>query len=800
MKKLITAVLMLSAVFFSCNQGVNGEYATVVLDLAGSSSGGRAIGQNGLPFLKDTHITIEANGRVGGAFVKDFPPEENRSVALRLIAGDTVHLRVKASNASGIWSGSTTFTVEDGTNAVAVRLNKTISGAQAITFSMTKTDSTPPYTFTLNAGNKKISLSPGNADILPFCRDGKGNIYIGNGNTLHFYTSEGNSSGSVSMGATANIKQLTGDSKTGKVYLLDNNRMLYDVQAESPPSNWPPVSLSSAGFSTGDARIHLIAVHGRQLFVFGRQTPADNGLYVYDIEYESNPTPPPSQRIKLTSVTNKKIDEPPSTSTYTDMFVTDDAVYLLRKEYAVPPVSSGNVYSKGALIKYEYDKDDKEIDDREEFGESKEGAQNGIVPTPDHYFYGPLKFIGFDDDVLYIADDGVKFTYLNEAARITANKNRIISFSTTTKSFSYTDTSVTWAKEEKTLPQKTLLWKESAVSTTFDTWFDYYAVDSADDSLGTRPDMESNSSNKYTDKFCFDQAGNLYVVKEEGGDYKVVRYDPTVDGSYDFTKPLIPSPNPFGTDRITAIAADTSGTIEDGVDRYNALYYIANGTLARVSWKTVESFSAAQTHGYNPIPVDSGVSVTALAANKDGVFLATRESIGDNYTLRVKKVAHDAIVLPDDTSDTVIIADGNTNFGDEDINALQIQNGVLYGISTKLKDEGHEFLMSGKLLKIGKTHSFGGNVYRLYGEAGISTSSKGDFAPYRFIALKPKKLVIASDGGYGRKPKYYNKNRVLAFTLDDLGNTGTPVYFNLDSTVEFSSELRYHPSGWFQWK
>ena len=138
MKKLITAVLMLSAVFFSCNQAVKDEYATVVLDLTDSSSGGRAIAPIGLPYLKDTHITIETVGRLSGTFVTDFPPEENRSVVLRFIVGDTVRLRVKASNASGIWSGSTTFTVEDGINAVFVKLNKTISGAQALTFSMTK--------------------------------------------------------------------------------------------------------------------------------------------------------------------------------------------------------------------------------------------------------------------------------------------------------------------------------------------------------------------------------------------------------------------------------------------------------------------------------------------------------------------------------------------------------------------------------------------------------------------------------------------------------------------------------------
>ncbi len=810
MKKLITAVLMLSAVFFSCNQGVNGEYATVVLDLAGSSSGGRAIAQNGLPYLEDTHITIEANGRVGGAFVKDFPPEKNRSVALRLIAGDTVHLRVKASNASGIWSGSTTFTVEDGTNAVFVKLNKTISGAQALTFSMTKTDSVPPhYIFTLNAGNKRISPPPGgNADILPFCRDGKGNIYIAKGNNLYFYTSEGDDSSGTPTVVTGNIKQLVGDSKTGKVYLLDDNKKLYDVQAESPLSNWPSVSLSSAGFSTGDARIYLIAAHDGQLFVFGRQTPTDNGLYVYDIK-----TTPSFQ---LTVVTNKEIDELPSgpTSKYTDMFVTDDAVYLLRKEYAVPPVSSGNVYSKGALIKYDYDKDDKEIDDKEEFGTSDNGTQNGIVLTPDTSFYGPLKFIGFDDDVLYIADDGVKFTYFNEVPRITANKNRIASFNTSTKSLSFTDISATWAKEEKVWspPQKikTLLWKKGIGG------FDYYAVDSADSPLGAHPDLESQySSNSYIDVFCFDQAGNLYVVKEESGDYKVARYEPTADGGYDFANP-VPLSTPLGTDKIKSIAVDVSGSIEEGGYRYNALYYIPDGSgddkLHRLLWKVGDSFSSAAAYSYNPISI--GPSASALAANKDGVFVATRERSGHNYTLKVYKLAHTGSALPAaslivGTGTTQNTADPDITY-DEQINALQIVNGVLYGVSTKTMKKGYPikttaFSMSGKLLKLGNTNgSFNATLNidtaLLYGTKDVIASSNGGFAPYRFIALKPKKLVIASDGAYGQEgtTEAQNKNRVLVFTLDGSGSAGVSASF--DVTVEFSKRLTRNDTCGFKWE
>lgn len=791
---------MLSVVFFSCNQAVKGEYATVVLDLDGSSSGGRAIGQNGLPYLHNTHITIEANGRIGGTFVKEFAPGEAGNIALRLIIGDTVRLRVKASNESGIWSGSTTFTVEDGTNAVSVKLNKTISGAQPITFSLTKSASNE--TLDVYVGNKKIcSKTAPDVSAPSFCRDAKGRIFVAycynNGSgalDLIRYDSEGNNSTTLIPGQqSGSVWHLASDLVTGKVYVLHYDKTLYEVGETGSYTSWRNTTIS------GFAEIDSFAVHDRQLFVLGKKTGVGEvtKLYVYDINMQL-----PANQIDNEKANN--IGAPPLGSTYTDMFVTDDAVYLLRKEYAVPPVSSGNVYSKGALIKYDYDKDDKEIDDKEEFGTSDNGTQNGIVLTPDTSFYGPLKFVGFDDDVLYIADDGVKFTYFNEVPRITANKNRIASFNTSTKSLSFTDTSATWAKEEKVWspPQKikTLLWKKGMGG------FDYYAVDSADSPLGAHPDLTSDFS-KYADAFCFDQAGNLYVVKEESG-YKVARYEPTADGGYDFTAGAT-SPS-LGPHTIKAIAVDASGTIEVGGYRYNALYYIPDGSgddkLHRLLWKVGKSFSSAAAYSYNPISI--GPSASALAANKDGVFVAATETVAWNYTLKVYKLAHTATALPGTSltvgtgSLTVPGAPGITYEYDEQINALQIVNGVLYGISTKTMKKVYlvkttAFSMSGKLLKLGNTHSFGGTAQVLY--AG-NASSNGDFAPYRFIALKPKKLVIASDGGYGQEgtTEAQNKNRVLVFTLDGSGSAGVSASF--DVTVEFSKRLTRNDTCGFKWE
>lgn len=840
MKKFITAVLLLSTVFFSCNQAVNGEYATVVLDLGGSASGARAIGQNGLPFLKDTHITIEAVGRVGGTFVKEFAPGEAGSIALRFIAGDTVRLRVKASNASGIWSGSTTFTVEEGTNAVFVKLNKTISGAQALSFSITKflDENGRPYEhLDVYAGNKKIDSE--DKILLPpsFCRDAKGRIFVAyyyqpNDTKIGLtcYDSEGNNKKTLVDNVFTSPPLLASDLRTGKVYLLvlDSNKTLYEVGEEelnSSGTNWSSVSLSS--FSS----IDCIAAHGGQLFVLGKQT-SDTKLYVYNIESYSTP---PS--FHLDNGNPNAIAAPPSDISeykYTDMFITDDAVYLLRKDYSPVPDQYVKVYSKGALIKYEYNKVKKKIDDREEFGKSDKDDENGIVPTPASCFYGPLKFIGFDDDVLYIADDGVTFEYLNKRPHIAANKNRIASFNTSTNSLSFADTSATWAKEEKILPRKTLLWKKSATG-----GFDYYAVDSAESQALVPFSAAANSI--FTDVFCYDRDANLYILLKEGNNYKVACYESTADGSYDFAHFV--ETNSLGAKDITAIAVDTSGAITDSLNNsYNALYYYYVDTyndskIKRWLWKTTQKFSDASEKTFSVIyelSLLSSKKVTALAANKDGLFAAVRENDSDSsvYTIEVRKYTHDEtaefenpegiVTIRKDQQITIMDSTepNHPYLVSEQINALHIQDDILYALSTKSKERSNNndvpgfFFMSGKLFKLGKTDNFEDDFDAedavMYGADEVNASSSGDFAPYRFIAVKPKKLVIASDGAYGQnypdinRDSVRNKNRVFEVNLndDESGNTKVvPRFSDLSEFISFSRELSIYPSsGHFDWK
>ena len=838
MKKTIIAFFVCALLFTSCNAVMERQFADVVLDFDGSSSAqDRSLDANGLPVFADSAMRIETSGEISGFFAKDFAAHDKKSVLLHLPIGDRVRIKVLVYSKSGIWSGSTTFTVEDGPNAVSVKLSKTITGARPLTFSKTRhTDPAGTVSYCIldvYSGDQKISTMTGEDVSAPaLCRDAKGRIFVAynykslsaaNSQTgLYRYDSEGNNKALLYTDISTANPLLASDLTTGKVYLLDNTA-LYEVGERDHSSSHPwssdtisppsPPSPPPAGFSP---YVNGLAAHGGQLFVLWRMWPGTAAkLCIYDI------TTTPA--FTLGTATQIDIAAPPSGISkceYTDMFVTDGAVYLLRKDFADIPYK-GAVYSKGALIRYDYNKSTKTISGGTEFGASDRGVQNNTILTLDTSFYGPIKFIGFDDDVLYIADDGVKFTYLNEAPRITANKNRIASFNTAGNSLSFTDTSATWRSEErrwKAPDSKIMLWKKAADSGALGS-FDYYAVDRADSPLGAL-NLPSASSNKYADVFCFDQDGNLYIAKDVGSgsnNYKVQRFKIGEDGGYGFSPTLDTSASltSLGTSTITAIAGDASGSIEVGGNRHNALYYIVSAPpnadrLGRVSWAIDSSLSAAQSHGYNPIPLTSGVptttlEATALAANKDGVFIATKETDGMNYTLKVYKLAHTATALPAASltvgTGTLRLSESGITY-DEQITALQIQDGVLYGISTKTMQNGATaaFTMSGKLLKLGSTDgSFTGTLTidtaLLYGQKDVDASSDGAFAPYRFIALKPKKLVIASDGGYGQNGTAENKNRVLTFTLDGSGNTGASASFDVVPAVNFSKEMRYDDAG-----
>ena len=120
--------------------------------------------------------------------------------------------------------------------------------------------------------------------------------------------------------------------------------------------------------------------------------------------------------------------------------------------------------------------------------------------------------------------------------------------------------------------------------------------------------------------------------------------------------------------------------------------------------------------------------------------------------------------------------------------------------------------ISGKLWKIGKTDTAftADTLKRLHSSEPESLPGSDDerkeggkFAPYRFIAVMPKKLVIASDGFYGyiesptsRKADQYNF--IWTFELKADGSTGDPNSTDKGTDVSFSKSL--DNDSYFAWE
>ena len=309
-------------------------------------------------------------------------------------------------------------------------------------------------------------------------------------------------------------------------------------------------------------------------------------------------------------------------------------------------------------------------------------------------------------------------------------------------------------------------------------------------------------------------------------DSKVRRFPVKTDGSYDKTAFQDLTIGSVGS--VAAIAVDIS-------DGKNYLYYNTGNTIKRREWGQAghEDFDvAAQDTGYS-ITVPSGETVTALAANKDGVFVGVKEIYEQlrikKYRLKVRKYekAHETqgneIVLVDnaaqytneagDAINPVTVTSFHSPYIEytEAINGLQVIDGMLYAITSKTERKhvyetsfpGYgidEFKSSGILYKIAKTASFSGNAEKIAEKNPLSpggTNPGVGYGFYRFIAVKPKKIVIASDGAWGKNgnsPSHVetSNNKVFVYDLDKNSPEET------DAHATFSKELS--PGSGFEWK
>lgn len=520
----------------------------------------------------------------------------------------------------------------------------------------------------------------------------------------------------------------------------------------------------------------------------------------------------------------------------TGLFADRKGVYGLLAQKNV--IGGAAFYALGKIVRYTYDGATQltpVVLSGNNSGLNPAAANPGSIQYDEHYFSYPAGFLGYDGDTLYIADDGVNIEEVNENLHVNGNKDRIMAFNRKNNTLSASSLDLdgaTWFKsyDKYTYPEtKMLLWEKGSSQ--------YWVGDNGTETYSPSSALSTMPSQQLTDVFCYDQNGNLYVVTRESSDYKVKRFTPTDTGF-----------NSTGDMKIkdesvqpVSIAVDVSGGT-------NVLYYGINDSsplewaVKKIEWqgsfdgeREPESFTSF-----------TGEELTALAANKDGVFVGVKqiyeETVGGNqipkYRLKVKKFlkgthAKGSVTVVENDP-LYVSAPGSTNpytpipkpasssqdpyiEYEEAINDLQVVEGTLYAITSKAEEtkKWHngagactidEFKMSSALYKVGKTaEGFSENAEKLAEKSAVppqSSNSGVGYGFYRFIAVKPKKLVIASDGAYdvnghlsgsSSKP-VHNDNKVLTYDLD--GNLNTPE--EKDAAGKFTKELQ-RGSG-FSWE
>ena len=810
MKKLhVSSVSILFAAlclaFTACNQGVTAGNGTGTVRVVIGGETARAVDAAGMPVFDEKNTTITVTGEDGTKLA-----EGRTSVTVEVGIGTKITVKAVVTTAAGVWRGSTEHTVTEGTNTVAVKLSKAPKSVGNILIDVNKDGNIANLKLASGASlvsNAVVNLVKPKKYPLT-ARDSIGRIYVlyeepaMSHAVFHFkrFDVEGKEdpgfesaiTGKLPSGVTLDkIKTMVIDAKTNTVFVVvdDGSTNLYAYAVTETTHNtftWSGAfNLTSLPPITSLHGIEAMAAYNNRLFLVV-ETTRHNKLFAYKVVLSATAF---SLEQEGSGIELNKLR---SYTGCTGLFADADGVYCLLSDQNL---YGGNLYALGQIVRYQYS--GSAFTGETKIGLNPKAAGTDGLPFDAQYFSAPVGFIGYDEENLYIADDGVGIQYVNENYHVTANKNRIAAFNRKTSGLTFTDTDATWygqKPEYKHPDTKILLWERDPSGTAFRYWT---SADGTEAFTDANKLFDASSSEKPTDIFCYDQDGNLYILWTDNFNYKVRRFELKNGTSYaagvDSHALSTPSSPSY-------IAVDISGG-------QNYLYCgykdsTNNWKVERMSW--IGNFATLTTpHPIWSITVGNDLikKLTALAANKDGVFTGIQEPYQDGsidkYRLKVQKYDKETGV---DTEDVMVdnsVAVGSPppspshndyTTANTSITGLQVVEGQLYAITAteerlhKYKDSISHYVVdvfkhSSVLYKLPKTKdTFSGSI----DAENSHKKNAGDeigYGFYRFIAVKPKKLVIASDSGWGKD------GLVGGHWDNDKNNTDTVLEFDLKNNV-----------------
>ncbi|UTY24332.1 hypothetical protein [Treponema denticola] len=822
MKKTLFFMLMILVLMVSsCNLFLKEEYGELILSFDGSLPEGARVldSSNGLPDLSSSPMKINIIRENGYTITRELGAEESKSLVELIPVGEKIKIIVTLSSYLAEWKGYAEHTVTAGPNKVYVKLSKKSKGVVNLLFSIKGKHPSGSNILSLSTQNGKILLDGIIVGKKPVtARDKIGRIYVlyedDSSTHLKRFGVDGNEDAGFEAALAAKLSPLLPngisdidniaiDQDDNYIFLFKENTVycfkekedhsFESFESDDFPSLSPPVPSSSAVAVYDDV---LFAVYNDTLFACKFEfEDASSHFGAKLLKFESQATRKPLAKLRTGSDFGNNLTE------CTGLFADEDGVYCLLKEQEL---HHGKLYALGQLVCYKYS--GSTFTDKTKVGLNPAASTGDPIAFNAQYFSNPVGFIGYDEDNIYIADDGIDIQYVNENWRIIGNQNLIAAFNRKTNGMSFYDAgNVTWFAEHSVYKKpntKMLLWEKQSPAMVLSPMNYWISTDGTEAFSATNKLFED--SVQPTDVFCYDQDGNLYILWKDSN-YNVRRFELKEDGSYE--KPGVDSVLTSST--VSAIAVDIS-------NGQNSLYYAYknghNGHIQKKSWSLGAPFSTATPiMGYDVTFIASDTSVTALAANKDGLFVGTRTmSISPaGYTLSVKKYDKQdgadkgtidvGAFQPTPTEPSGPTYPPYTKIMSA-INDLQVFDGVLYAVTSKeeygmkktsFNYKADTFKNSGKLYKIGSTKDgFSGSAVELAKKDPVGTAgNEVGYGFYRFIAVKYDeaeriRFIIASDGAWGKEglashpdqPYCKNADKVLEYdlkgSLQGEGNSG----------------------------
>lgn len=453
----------LSLVFTACNQGMSAgkEAGTVQIVLGGGTA--RAVNTAGLPILDETNTAIIVTNEDGAELANT----KKTSLTLPITVGTKITVKVLVTTAAGEWIGSKKHTVTSDMNTIAIKLSKKLKTAANLLFSTT-TDAAGSSRASLSTANgtkllDRMSISPKPCTA----RDSFGRIYVlykeaattpvANPTRLTRFDIEGNEDiafntkfapALTAAGVTMNsIDTIAIDAKKNYIFLL-SGRSAYcfqekdDASFESFGSHVLPISMAAKA----------AAVYGDTLYVVENLI-----LHACEFEITTNPAGGSGKVLHVfTHPLNKNMAKLRSASAFgnnltecTGVFADEKYVYCLLSEHELGSASSTpttqTLYALGQLVRYKYTGDDFTEEVKTPLSTAASGS--GSISYDGSSFSNPVGFIGYDEENLYIADDGKIIAQSGGNWTVTGNKNRIAAFNRKTHRLTFTDTNATWFDE-----------------------------------------------------------------------------------------------------------------------------------------------------------------------------------------------------------------------------------------------------------------------------------------------------------------------------------------------------------------